>query len=682
MVGNSGTPDMELDGTTTPGGRGPKLFYCSAPNCSKFFNRKEHLTRHVKSSHSTQPQYECPICGRRYARSDVLKRHVEHHPQNPHPRQPAPAARPSEPLGDAALTISPASMSDTTSPGSSIGMNVGMDMGLGVGADTTPASSTPSFVAAVPGLDLQVLHDSHAMHRLVRTFFAEIHPYWPILHEPTFDIEKCSPLLLQSIILLASLIEGGNEYLSMGPVVLSSVFASQLIGDELHVPIQTLQAMLLCVVFCITKAACRTMRFRALCLNGYLIAACRHQQIFNGQGEPPELADGRSGDVLAAWLAQEQRNRLAYACLRMDAYLSILLDHPPSIRYFELGIPLPKLTSLWNAVSDDERSRLQWSSPAGRERALFCNILRDALEEETMTGTGPRRRRPLLPLTKLDYHLGLCALQGGVWEAAGEAHSFATDELSDKQGPGSPILIWGAHLDYWKRAMETSRLSRDYFGAAGRDDDRDSDDRFSPYTLLMWYVAALKMHAPIAILHSAANLRRRRLSPAPVGLRNYDLGARIRAWMDTPCSRRSCWYAAQIARVVHREAAAAVAVHATTRARARQMLLNPLASQGMFTAAVVASSYAYYVPVCTVCAGSPAATAGAMPVVDLFAADDEDDVRLQTWIQTGVGHAVWGPTHIPVCRCSFDGLAAWLRETLVGDSNLEQAFAAYAESCG
>lgn len=73
---------MELDNTTTPEEasnhppagqtpRDPTLFYCSASSCGKFFNRKEHLTRHVRSSHSSHPQHECPICGRRYARRYV-----------------------------------------------------------------------------------------------------------------------------------------------------------------------------------------------------------------------------------------------------------------------------------------------------------------------------------------------------------------------------------------------------------------------------------------------------------------------------------------------------------------------------------------------------------------------------------------------------------------------------------
>jgi hypothetical protein len=44
-----------------------KRFKCPIPECRKLFNRKEHVTRHLKS-HSPNAQYQCHICGRRYVR--------------------------------------------------------------------------------------------------------------------------------------------------------------------------------------------------------------------------------------------------------------------------------------------------------------------------------------------------------------------------------------------------------------------------------------------------------------------------------------------------------------------------------------------------------------------------------------------------------------------------------------
>src|SRR5947209_6462624 len=125
-------------------------------------------------------------------------------------------------------------------------------------------------------------------------------------------------------------------------------------------------------------------------------------------------------------------SRLAFSVLRVDAYLSILLDHPPSVRYQEICIPLPKSPRLWTAASEDERRNLQWNEPAGREKALLCFLMRDALD---------MNRRHQLPchLTEADYHLGLCSLQVGTWEAAHEAHSCEADELVTNPKPKEPL---------------------------------------------------------------------------------------------------------------------------------------------------------------------------------------------------------------------------------------------------
>ena len=124
---------------------------------------------------------------------------------------------------------------------------------------------------------------------------------------------------------------------------------------------------------------------------------------------------------------------------RIDTYLAIILDHPPNVRYQELDIPLPKSRELWEAQTEQERRTLQWSEPAGREKALFSHLVRDLLASSN--AELPYR------LTGQDYHLTLCALQSLIWEAAREAHSNASDDIVTKLGPGVPIFAVKAHLN-------------------------------------------------------------------------------------------------------------------------------------------------------------------------------------------------------------------------------------------
>ena len=73
-------------------------------------------------------------------------------------------------------------------------------------------------------------------------------------------------------------------------------------------------------------------------------------------------------------------------------------------------------------TSEDERRKLQWNEPAGREKALFWFIMREALDEN-------HQRHLPCHLTKEDYRFGLCPMQDGTWEAAHNAHGFESDKL-------------------------------------------------------------------------------------------------------------------------------------------------------------------------------------------------------------------------------------------------------------
>lgn len=407
-------------------------------------------------------------------------------------------------------------------------------------------------------------------------------------------------------------------------------------------------------------------------------------------------------------------SRLAFSVLRADAYLSIILDHPPSVRYQELCIALPKPERLWMASDDDERRRLQWDEAAGRQKALFSFLIRDALVAGNGNSTGSQK----LPyrLTKDDFHLGLCALQGGVWEAAREAHSSATGELDLKLAPGDPIQTWRSHLQCWRASMERdTSLRRDYFSSSppfssssdADKRDRDADaDALSPFTLLLWHISVLKMHAPLSLLQMSTSRytmkghgNRNRIAASTMPVRDPE--ARMRTWMNSSCPRIAVWSAAQIARIVMREhaaAAAAPAVLDNTSTNNRNaaststsgsisnnaVMLNPLAMPGVLMSATVACSYAYHTRTCPACTSggsisSPpsSSTNPTDAMIDLFETDD-DDPRLIRWKEEGHGQAFWGSSSgITLCRCKLDQLATWFCEALSMDEGAKLEFLAF-----
>ncbi|KAH8600723.1 hypothetical protein B0O99DRAFT_287489 [Bisporella sp. PMI_857] len=50
--------------------------------CDKAFNRRENLSRHLKT-HQTTKTHQCSICGKEFTRSDLCKRHEAIHKASP-----------------------------------------------------------------------------------------------------------------------------------------------------------------------------------------------------------------------------------------------------------------------------------------------------------------------------------------------------------------------------------------------------------------------------------------------------------------------------------------------------------------------------------------------------------------------------------------------------------------------
>jgi uncharacterized Zn-finger protein len=49
------------------------------PVCGESFSRKQDLERHRLTKHTNELNYPCPGCTKRFARSDVMKRHSRIH---------------------------------------------------------------------------------------------------------------------------------------------------------------------------------------------------------------------------------------------------------------------------------------------------------------------------------------------------------------------------------------------------------------------------------------------------------------------------------------------------------------------------------------------------------------------------------------------------------------------------
>lgn len=341
--------------------------------------------------------------------------------------------------------------------------------------------------------------------------------------------------------------------------------------------------------------------------------------------------------------------------LRVDTYLSVLLDHPPSVRYQELSIPLPKSAHIWAAASDDDIRRLQWNEPAGREKALYCSLLRDVLDLD-------RQSHPPYHLTEVDYHLGLCSFQVGIWEASRDHHNCELDEFVNISTPEDAVHFWRTHLDLWR--INTERdclLRRNYFSASV-----SGADILSPLSLTLWHLSALTLHAPMKVLQGQDSCFKCGTGTAMTMHKNK---ARIRTWSTSSDARTAVWNAAQICRVVARESSSSTAT--------KRLSLNPLAISSVLKSAIVTCSYACHIRACPVCTGGP-----PIDLVDLVSAKD-DDAKLVRWKEHGEGLGDWDPVRkIPLCECKVTLLATWFRGLLARDKAAEMEFVGFLGGLG
>ncbi|KAI0452605.1 hypothetical protein F5B21DRAFT_482959 [Xylaria acuta] len=626
----------------------PRLFECVIPGCKKLFRRKEHLTRHLKS-HDTQLQHVCHICGRRYARSDVLKRHVEFHPQYYKSKRNFVACtrcRGSKTKCDEDSPCGPCRRRALSCVRADTGAaNVHTD---GTVLEPTPdASSSPSSSIRTPEktkLREYVMKNRATMGRRLPVYFARIHPTWPILRPSLAGTCGSPDLLVASIMMLTGWLEGDQEHLALFPLVFDEIVERHL-GPNPPLPI--LQAMALCVLYSTYCLATEGMTLKALRIHNTLVTACRFAGIFVSQRRilysSVLVSDGEE--------SQEEHHRLAFAVLRLDAYLSALLDFPPLIRYQELSMPLSQSTCWVNVASEEERRKLLDAEPTMRKKTPFSFRVHDLF--------GASRQNVLAsPWTKMDYHFILCAIQSGAWEACHQTLRTVQDDIHSRTHPQDLRNVWREYLTTWMSGLENDcQLRRDYFTISRGDD-------MSPQTLLLWHMTVLKLQAPPDLWELQGRYYKSRpVSTSPA--QKCHLGkcrSPIRQWQTSQVARVAVWHSAQISRVVSGEFALE---NSATRLR-----LNPLLVPALLMAAVVALAYTHHARVCPLCTGS-----GPIDLVNVFAAPNDCE-RLEKWLEEGAGLAGWGVnvfSGLPMCQCSVVRMSNWFREFIARDEQADAA---------
>ena len=337
--------------------------------------------------------------------------------------------------------------------------------------------------------------------------------------------------------------------------------------------------------------------------------------------------------------------RLVYALLKIDAYLSLILCRPPSIRLQEIRISLPVSEDLWNAATSEDEKRLQWYEPAGRAKTAFSSIVRDIIQ----SGGWMTAYSKMPPLSLEDSHLGLCSLQTEIWTAAQETHYYnhGSSGGEERKMPRQ-VKVCRRLLEDWPEYMEKChRLEQKLYV--------DPPDPESPYlarVLTLYHLSALNLYANVPVLET---------KKCCAQCQDADLDNMIMAWAQSSDGRRAVYHAAQLQRVHERE-------HAISTPEQLQFS-NPLRSAGLLASAITLCHYSVIfsrsrdatdvVSSARLNDSPPNAAWQAVELSDTMGTGEEH--TSETWIKCGGLASV---SDIPLCVFSVPKLSSWYRERL------------------
>ncbi|KAF3402037.1 hypothetical protein F1880_009967 [Penicillium rolfsii] len=371
------------------------------------------------------------------------------------------------------------------------------------------------------------------------------HQAWPFLHIPTFAPDKQNTLLISALTNLSIWMQDANRH-HLIPYTINQELTQALMPDIVKmddalvekpaaaVSLRTLQALVITLIYAILGDAPSTTLTWAAQWTDTAISTFRRLGVLD---DCWLLDDGRQLSE-ECWVLGEQMKRLVYTILRIDTYLSLILDRPPTLRYQEIGLPLPVSEALWRADTREARTRLHWNEPSGRAQSAFSTMIRDGLETQGfMTGY---LQMPHLSLE--DNHFSLCAFLSELWgiskEAHGEHHmNYRSPEMNRTK---ERVNLWKGYLYDWRVHIEKSDNLEDTFYST----HLGNCNRFLGLNLTLYHLLCLKVYG---------NVRMLELKKCCANCREPDIDNMITSWAQSPDGRHAVYHAVQLKRIYERE---------------------------------------------------------------------------------------------------------------------------------
>ncbi|KAK5056508.1 hypothetical protein LTR84_012039 [Exophiala bonariae] len=429
---------------------------------------------------------------------------------------------------------------------------------------------------------------------LLQSYFTSLHHQWPLIHEESFWGRK-QPLLLKCALGLLGLVVSSNPDKT---VVRSVSGLNSLLRNRLREQIQqaiperkpsstvAYQVYLLTMLFTLyVKDAPGIAEARSHLM--VQVDQIRRAGLLNF--ETIVAQDDQAASPYSRWVVREEKQRLVFSTFRLDCYLHILDDLPPTMRFQELCLPLPCTDKAWNSSKKDWKETIS-QEPSNRTSSNYgiqCFL--------AMSRLSPCSRLNLPGFRTIhDFELGLVSMQARSWEetqhqtTSFDGFAAGQDAPADHLSAGGFGQSWPVLWGIWHVTMEQFRSSHVAYCP------HPSEKETYLTSLLMYHASLLRVYVDMKILRRLVMSLTRDGFSSPAKRQMETL---VHDWARSGRAKDALWHAAQILRL-HSEHAPEL--------RAQSIPINPVALDCVFRAGLVVWAISRSTQNCGLCA--PGAT--------------------------------------------------------------------------
>ncbi|KAM0519591.1 hypothetical protein ACHAPE_003770 [Trichoderma viride] len=307
-------------------------------------------------------------------------------------------------------------------------------------------------------------------------------------------------------------------------------------------PIRTLQSALLNVIFAFECGNDKLMK-KARLLYSLLVTVFRQLKVFSAEAVEHQIRIHFSGDFPPwAFAMKEKWKRLATNLFKLDTYISLLTQQPPSVQREEMSLGLTSTFALWNAYGLDVFFRRWPSEPLERSSYKICDL---ALGSQ----------QPISPVMLVeDIQIRMMGVTNYVWilskmrgnpnpalcASADQKELIATRLKRCKLQLDGMAALW---MDPEQHKMHIEFLLRAYMGSEEpfHDDwEKYSRGRFFSYVFsatMMYHLLSMHIYADAQSYMQNLPGITSSLAPCGVTLPNPPKIAEIKEWATSMDSR-------------------------------------------------------------------------------------------------------------------------------------------------